>query len=121
MIWVILSYSLAMTAVFSVMTAALSAPHHAWGAAFGGLLMTLNLGVLVWAWKRIIFKKSIALAVPAIVFKYAILAGIIYLVLQSPRISNFGFAIGLVTVVPTMTLFAFKAQRGQFRELKAKD
>jgi Zn-dependent protease with chaperone function len=72
-------------------------------STFAGAMFTLlNLGFLVVTWPRILAKKQVALAVAAIVFKFALLGGILYLVTASRSISLGWFAVGFGLVVPSV-------------------
>lgn len=74
----------------------------------GGLTMLLNWWVLVWAWKRIFLKKSIALAVSVIVFKYSILGFIVYYAVTATKERPIGFVVGLSSIVLVMPVVALK-------------
>jgi hypothetical protein len=77
----------------------------------GSLLMGMNFVFLHFAWKRILQKKRVALSASVIVFKYATLGFIIYLV-SSHNLLNIGwFLVGVGTVVPTAIATAFYQQR----------
>lgn len=82
--------------------------HQTLSGLAGVALMAGNLYLLLWSWERIFLKKSIALAVSVIVFKYAILGAIIYIAMVRGQMDPIGFTIGLSTVVPAMVFFAFK-------------
>ena len=86
---------------------------------FGGLLMLFNLAVHVFAWPRLLAKKSIALSIGVIVFKFAILGWIIYEAANGPRIAHLlglnpdsfslaAFAGGLVLIVPSVFATALR-------------
>lgn len=75
----------------------------------GGAALTLfNFVVLVFGWPRILAQKQVARAVVVIVFKFAILGWILYLVAHSPAVHIGWFALGLATVVPSVLVTAFK-------------
>lgn len=84
------------------------APHNVLSAALGCGLIAVNLPAVIWSWSRIFQKKSIALAVSVIVFKYAILGVIIYLVTSRPELDGMSFLIGLTSIVPTMLIFTLQ-------------
>lgn len=83
-----------------------------WASAlstFGGSMVTLfNLFVLVFVWPRILNNKKVALAVATIVFKFAILGLILYIVTHTPSIQLGWFALGLATVLPSVLATAYK-------------
>jgi len=62
---------------------------------FGGTVMVLNLGGLWLLWKLIFSKKSIALAVLVIIFKYVILGLILWNLNQIQWVRPLGFVLGL--------------------------
>lgn len=101
-----MTFLLVFHAVVSVLTTVLVALTIGSAAAlstFGGAAFTLlNLGFLVITWPRILAKKQVALAIAAIVFKFALLGGILYLVTRSQTISLGWFAVGFGLVVPSV-------------------
>jgi hypothetical protein len=62
---------------------------------FGGTVMVVNLFGLSFLWKLIFSKKSIALAVLVIIFKYLILGLILWNLNQIQWIRPLGFVLGL--------------------------
>ena len=77
---------------------------------FAGSAVTLfNLAVLVFGWPRILAQKQVARIVFLIVFKFAILGVILYLAVNSPAIRLGWFALGLATVLPSVTVTAIMA------------
>ncbi len=74
--------------------------------AAGAGLVLLNLGLLTWAWSKILSKKLVALAVSTIVFKYAIFAVIIYQILIYPGTDKLWFGVGLSTLMITVLSYA---------------
>lgn len=78
-------------------------------SALGGAAVTLfNLYVLVFVWPKILNNKKVALAVATIVFKFAILGLILYIVTHTPSIQLGWFALGLATVLPSVLVTAYK-------------
>lgn len=74
----------------------------------GGAALTLfNFAVLVYGWPRILAKKQVAPAIAVIIFKFAILGWILYLVASSQTIHLGWFACGLATVIPSVLVTAF--------------
>ena len=71
----------------------------------GGALVGINFLILGFAWSLIFQKKLIALAVPIIIFKYAILGLIIYQVIQSPSIDLLWFCLGIGSFVISALIF----------------
>ncbi|MBY0553252.1 hypothetical protein K2P97_01905 [bacterium] len=65
----------------------------------GGLTMLLNLAGLAFLWRLIFSKKSIALAVFVIIFKYVILGMILWSLLSVNWLMPIGFIAGLGSLV----------------------
>lgn len=66
---------------------------------FGGFAVLLNLAALSFSWSLIFSKKSIALAVFVIIFKYLILAVILLGLSTTKWLSIIGFLTGLASLV----------------------
>ncbi len=60
------------------------------------LIMQLNIVALAWIWRIIFQKKSIALAVGLIIFKYSILAAILWKLSSVKWLEPVGFVLGLL-------------------------
>ncbi len=75
-------------------------------ALFGAAISLLNLIFLVFTWPRMLAKKQVALGVSAIVFKFALLGWILYLVTQSQTTSGAWLSVGLATVIPSVLVTA---------------
>ncbi len=73
--------------------------------AAGSALVGINFLILGIAWSLIFQKKLIALAVPLIIFKYAILGLIIYQVIQSSSIDLLWFCLGIGSFVISALIF----------------
>ena len=74
----------------------------------GSALAALNVLTINFSWKRILKKKSIALSVAVIVFKYAAIFGVLsYLYSLGWRL-DFGFLIGLVALFPAIGFLAYR-------------
>ena len=73
--------------------------------ASGGALIGINFLILGFAWSLVFQKKLIALAVPLIIFKYAILGLIIYQVVQSSSIDLLWFCLGIGSFVISALIF----------------
>src|SRR6056297_1407563 len=78
------------------------------GALVGAILMGANIIALIWAWRRIIDKKSLVLAGSVIVFKYAILALVLYFSIALKWVDLVGFVIGMATVFPSIITWGYK-------------
>lgn len=89
-------------AVLVLLAATLGSTHQIISALLGSSLVGLNLFILAWGWHRIFFKKRVALAASVIVFKYAILVGIIYYVVTGQKADLIWFTGGLVSVAPSI-------------------
>jgi peptidoglycan/LPS O-acetylase OafA/YrhL len=66
--------------------------------ALGGVFTLANLGVLGFAWKLVLEKKSIALAIGVIVLKYAILFLVVFGVITSTYLSGLWFGAGFALI-----------------------
>jgi hypothetical protein len=91
------------------------------GVSFaGGAAVTLfNFVVLVFAWPRILAQKQVALALFTIIFKFAILGLILYLVARSPSLQAGWFAFGLATVFPSILVAALQLQADEKADHRA--
>lgn len=76
--------------------------------AAGSFLMLGNLVVMSLVWPLILAKKQVALSTGVIVFKFAILTWIIFLVATGKTIQVGWFAVGLSLVVVSAVITAFK-------------
>lgn len=78
----------------------------------GGAVVNANLMAISWAWKQILEKKLVALAVSLIVFKYAFIAGMLFVVVEQSWFKGLAFGAGVgsfIIVLAGMTLFSRKA------------
>ena len=66
----------------------------------------------------IFVKKLIALAVSVIVFKYAILIGIIYFFVTKELVNGLWFGVGISTLFPTIVLFSLKYKNFDFETVE---
>lgn len=71
----------------------------AYSCLAGGGLMLLDLGGFYLAWQLYFRKKSIALMVLVIIFKYFVLALVFWSLTKVSWIHPFGFVIGISTLV----------------------
>jgi hypothetical protein len=106
----LLSFQLALTVLGTIMVwiFALEAAGLSFGA--GASVTLFNLAVLVFGWPRILAQKQVALAILAIIFKFAILGCILYLAAHSPSLQMGWFAFGLATVFPSLLVAAFNLE-----------
>jgi hypothetical protein len=88
-----------LTAVGGLFLTALLNWHAAASFTIGGLIVLGNVSVFAWVWRRVVQKKLVALSVALIVFKYAILGAILYLVLKTAWVQPLWFCIGLGTLL----------------------
>lgn len=65
----------------------------------GGIIMLLNLAGFAFVWRLIFVKKSIALAVFVIIFKYVILGMILWGLVSAPWLRPVGFLLGMTSLV----------------------
>ena len=65
----------------------------------GGLTMLINMAGLVWFWRLVIYKKSIALVVIIIIFKYLILGIILWSLASIKWLSPVAFVSGLAALL----------------------
>jgi len=87
---------------------AIGTPQQTWNCLFAGLLVSINLSLLVWTLKRIFLKKSVALATTVIVIKYAALFGLFLFLYSVGWRIDFGFALGLSAMFPTLGFVAYQ-------------
>lgn len=92
-------------AVTAYALAASTAAYFYYGTIFaanvfiGALIVLLNLVALSFSWKRIFSKKSIALAIFVIIFKYVILGMILWGLSVTGWLNVFGFLVGLASLL----------------------
>lgn len=72
---------------------------YAIGVFVGGITMLVNLGGLAAFWKLIFSKKLIALAMLIIIFKYLILAVVLWALYTYKWLNPVGFFIGLASLL----------------------
>jgi len=82
--------------------------HFILSCSIGSLFVFLNLMSLLWAINRLFLKKSIALAVSVIVFKWTFMGLALYYLVVIHKINAIGLLIGLTTVLPTIALWTLK-------------
>lgn len=66
---------------------------------FAGMIMIVNLVGLFFIWRIVFYKKSIALAVLVIIFKYLILGWLLWFLSESEWIHSIGFVVGFSTLL----------------------
>jgi phosphoglycerol transferase MdoB-like AlkP superfamily enzyme len=115
----IILYHIVFTGIFSSSLFLLGLQKEMSSLLVASFIVGLNLVLLIWGWRRIFLKKSIALAVSAIVFKYAILGVLIYLILTRMQINPLAFIVGLSTMIPTTLAYAYSARRRERLEASA--
>ena len=74
-------------------------PQRAMSYGVGSIVVLGNFAILMFVWKRIFQKKQIALAVSLIVIKYALLGGILYIVLRTEWAQPIWLGVGLGTLI----------------------
>lgn len=79
--------------------------------ALGGLITLANLGVLAFAWKLVLEKKSIALAMSVIVLKYATLFLVVFGVIASTYLSGLWFGVGFGLIGLSSTIWRLLKSR----------
>jgi len=84
------------------------------GLFFGIFLIFLNLALFAWIGAS---QKLFALKTPIVVLKYAIWAGLVYLVLNKTTIDPLFFIVGLSLIVPSLLIFAIANQNHSKKEL----
>ncbi len=104
----LLYFQLALSVVGATLVAVFQGPTAAFSFAGGAAVTLFNFAVLVFGWPRMLAQKQVARAVLVIVFKFAILGWILYLVAHSQTVSLGWFALGLATVIPSVLVTAFK-------------
>ena len=73
-----------------------------WGAA----LITVNFSLLVWLWRRILGKKSVALTLGLVVIKYAILAIVLYVLVKDHGVQIVPLCAGMASLGASFLIFA---------------
>lgn len=104
----LISIHLALGVALTALLAGVQDWSAAIGFAAGAGVSFLNVLVLVSTWSRILAKKSVALSVGVIVFKFAILGWIIYEVVteKTVHVGWFSAGLGLVILSTLATSFA---------------
>lgn len=69
------------------------------GVLIGGLFMLANLAGLSFVWRLIFSKKSIALAIMVIIFKYVVLGMILWSFATFKWLNTLGFVVGLASLL----------------------
>lgn len=80
----------------------------------GSLIVLSNLAALSFSWKRIFSKKSIALAIFVIIFKYVILGMILWGLSVAGWLNVIGFLVGLASLI--FSVFAAMLMKSLKRE-----
>ncbi len=106
-------FQLALTVLGAVFVVVFSGSAPGISYLAGGTVTLFNLAVLVFGWPRMLAQKQVARAVAVIVFKFAILGWILYLVVHSQTIQLGWFALGLATVIPSVLVTAFKLNEAE--------
>ena len=90
---------------------AFSGSHSALSFAAGAGLILFNLAGLVLVWPRILQKKQVALSISGIVLKFAILVGILYVLVDGKYVNLAWLAAGIALVVPSVVVTSIKVSR----------
>jgi hypothetical protein len=72
--------------------------------ADGAGLITINFALLTWFWKRIFEKKPVALTFGLVVFKYAILAMVLYIFVRESNLPLTPLLGGLATLAISLLM-----------------
>lgn len=94
--------------IMSLILFATGYTHQASGLFFGILIIFLNLALFAWIGSS---QKLFALKTPIVVIKYAIWAGLIYLVINKTAVDKLFFIVGLSLIVPSLLIFAIINRR----------
>ena len=86
-------------------------PRETFSFIAGASIAGLNLVTLIYSWPRILAKKQVALSIGVIVFKFAILGWIIYVVATSKQFNLGWVAVGLALVIPSVLATTLKASQ----------
>ena len=81
---------------------------HSLSVLSGGMLMLVNLAGLSFIWSRIFSKKSIALAVLAIIFKYLILGTVLWALMTAQWLRPIAFLFGMASLIFSALFSALK-------------
>lgn len=82
----------------------------------GATTILVNYLLLMWSWTQIIYKKSIAMGFFVIVFKYAILAAVVYSAHQAGLIHQMALVVGLATILVSSTFKAYAKEEDEPRQ-----
>jgi hypothetical protein len=82
-------------------------PQNAGSFLSGAMLIALNMYLLDLSWGQVLKKKLVAMSFLIIVFKYALLTGLVYLLAHSRMINLVWMVAGLSSLVLTGLLGAF--------------
>lgn len=94
----VLIFQLLLTILGTLGVLAYGAQHEALSFAVGGLIVMGNFILLGLGWNMVFSKKLVALSVLIIVFKYAILGVIIYVVVKQNWLLPIWFAGGIASM-----------------------
>ncbi|MEQ1664252.1 MAG: hypothetical protein ABL927_02630 [Bdellovibrionales bacterium] len=95
------------TAVVFILFYSFGTLHQALNALFAGLLVGANLAVIIWAFQKIFNKKSVALAIAVIVFKYSVLILLFFALYKIEWQIDLGFLTGLMVLYPSIAYMVY--------------
>lgn len=97
---------IAVMVIFGPITWFFGSPQKAEAFEIGALMVLLNFGALALGWSLVFKKKFVALAVPIIVIKYAILGIIIYELSRRQDLDLLWLCLGLASFLVTSLIYA---------------
>ena len=107
----LLGYHAGITVIFVILAFYFFGFQQSQSTLFGCAIGGLNLFLILWTWERIFSKKSIALAVGVIVFKYAILGWIIYFATKADWLNLVWVVVGFSAILPSLVLWGILANK----------
>lgn len=94
--------------VLALLVFIFSSTQQSLNSLLGGALIGGNIVLIVWTMKRLLDKKSVALAAFVIVIKYAAFIAVLVALYAYGWRANFGFVVGLTAALPTVAWVAYR-------------
>lgn len=103
-----LKIQIGLSIVLILIIGALTSIQHATSFAVGAGIITLNWFAISFSWKRLLAKKSVALATGVIVIKWAIFGAICIVLGRQNWVDSTWLILGVSTIIPTVLILAVK-------------
>jgi hypothetical protein len=103
-----LKIQIVLSIVLILAIAAFRPIQHATSFAVGAGVITLNWFAISFSWKRLLAKKSIALATSVIVIKWAFFGAICIVLGRQNWVNSTWLILGVSTIIPTVLILALK-------------